>query len=191
MGVDYHAGITLESLAGNADSARIRKKTKKTYNNVVSALRCAFEHGHKDHPEKHNPALGLKTFRTTKKDRPPVDPFTIQEAETIIARSHAEFGQAHGNYEEFRFFTGLRPSEQMALTIHDCDLDAGKIQINKAVVLRREKDRTKTREDREITLCGRALEVSKHQLALREELARAGSSTSACSSKRGAHGWSS
>jgi integrase len=86
-------------------------KNKKTYNNVVSALRCAFEFGYKDHPEKHNPACGLGTLRITKKDRPTVDPFTIQEAEQIIARSHVEFGAAHGNYEEFRFFTGLRPSE--------------------------------------------------------------------------------
>ena len=43
---------------------------KKTYNNVVSALRCAFAFGYKDHPEKHNPALGLNTLRIAKKDRP-------------------------------------------------------------------------------------------------------------------------
>jgi hypothetical protein len=41
----------------------------------------------------------------------------------------------------------------------DCDLTAGKISINKAVVYRRHKNRTKTGVDREITLCGRALDV--------------------------------
>ncbi len=87
---------------------------KKTYNNVVGALRCAFDFGYKDHPETHNPAKGLSTLRITKKDRPPIDPFTIQEGELIIAGSHEEFGESHGNYEEFRFFTGLRPSEQIA-----------------------------------------------------------------------------
>lgn len=76
----------------------------------MSAVRCAFDFGYKDHPEKHNPASGLTTLRISKKDRPVVDPFTIQEAEIIIARSHTEFGAAHGNYEEFRFFTGLRPA---------------------------------------------------------------------------------
>ena len=149
-------------------------KNKKTYNNVVSALRCAFEFGYKDHPEKHNPASGLGTLRIAKKDRPPVDPFTIQEAELIIARSHTEFGTAHGNFEEFRFFTGLRQSEEIMLETGDCDLRRGLISITKARVLGREKDRTKTREDRDISLCGRAAEVLKRQLALRDQLVRDG-----------------
>jgi hypothetical protein len=33
-----------------------------------------------------------------------MDPFAIQEGETIIAQ-HREFGEARGNYEEFRPFT--------------------------------------------------------------------------------------
>jgi integrase len=149
-------------------------KNKKTYNNVVSAVRCAFDFGYKDHPERHNPATGLETLRIAKKDRPPIDPFSIQEAEVIIARSHTEFGAAHGNYEEFRFFTGLRPSEEIMLELGDCDLHNGRISITKVRVLGREKDRTKTREDREITLCGRALQVLRRQLALRDQVARAG-----------------
>ena len=116
-----------------------KKKKKKTYNNVVSALRCAFEFGYKDHPHKHNPVTELNTLRVTKKDRPPVDPFTIEEGEKIIAASHTQFGAAHGNYEEFRFFTGLRQSEQIALTIHDCDTKRGTIKINKAIVLGQDK----------------------------------------------------
>ena len=55
----------------------------------MSALRCAFEFGDKDHPEKHNPASGLNTLRITKKDRQPIDSFTIQEGEAIISFSHA------------------------------------------------------------------------------------------------------
>ncbi len=149
-------------------------RTKKTYNNVASAVRCAFDYGYKDYPEKFNPATGLSTLRITKKDRAPIEPFTIQEAEAIIAGSHAEFGAAHGNYEEFRFFTGLRQSEEIALTVDDCDLTQGKIEINKTVVLGREKDRTKTGEDREIRLCCRALDVLKRQLALRDEHLEAG-----------------
>jgi hypothetical protein len=37
-------------------------QNKRTYNNIVSALRCAFDYGFKDHPEKHNPASGLETM---------------------------------------------------------------------------------------------------------------------------------
>lgn len=96
-----------------------------TYNNVISALRCAFEYGYRDFPEKHNPASALKCFRITKKDRPVIDPFTIQEADALIAAIHREWGEAQGNYGEFRFFTELRPSEQIRVARHRLRLEAG------------------------------------------------------------------
>lgn len=171
IGTELFESIVYSRLAGVLAK---HTRNKKTYNNVASAIRCAFAYGYKDHPEKHNPAVGITTFRITKKDRLPIDPFAIQEAERVITESHAEFGQAHGNFEEFRFFTGLRQSEQLALSAPDCDLDNGRITITKARVRGRVKDRTKTREDREIELCGRALEVLKRQMALRERLVAAG-----------------
>jgi hypothetical protein len=90
--------------------ADARRWTKKTYNNAISALRRAFDFGFQDHPEHHNPAHGLKSMRIGKKDRPAIDPFSIQDAETLIAAIHRDWGEAQGNYDEFRFFTGLRPS---------------------------------------------------------------------------------
>ena len=147
---------------------------KKTHNNIVSTVRCAFEHGYQDHPEKFNPAAGLKCFRIGKKDRLPPDPFTIQEAETIIAAIHHDWGEAQGNYEEFRFFTGMRPSEEIALEVADCDLTQGKVKVSKARVMRHDKDRTKTGEDRMVELCPRALDVLKRQLAVRARLKLAG-----------------
>jgi integrase len=81
---------------------------------------------------EHNPASGLKCLRISKKDRPVVDPFTIQEAESLIARLHADWGEAIGNYDEFRFFTGLRPSEQIALLVTDFDPDKGVLSVTKA-----------------------------------------------------------
>lgn len=142
------------TLAKIADSS---EWSKKTYNNVVSALRCAFDFGYKDHPKQHNPATCLRCFRLSKKDRPVVDPFTIQEAELLIAAIHADWGEAQGNYDEFRFFTGLRPSEQIALLVSDCDLAQAKISVTKARVMARDKDRTKTDEDRLIELCPRGV----------------------------------
>jgi integrase len=110
----------------------------------------------------------------TKKDRPPVAPFSIQEAELLISKLHADWGEAIGNYDEFRFFTGLRPSEQIALLVTDYDARKGVLAVTKARVLRRDKDRTKTQEDRDVELCPRALEVLKRHLALREEYVAAG-----------------
>jgi integrase len=79
-----------------ADARQVRKKT---YNNIVSVLRRAFEHGYRDHPERHNPARGLKTLRNRKKDRPPVDPFSIDDAEALIAAIHQDWGEAQSNYD--------------------------------------------------------------------------------------------
>jgi hypothetical protein len=41
-----------------------------------------------------------------RKDRARPDPFRIQDAETLIAQIHADWGEAEGNYHAFRFFTG-------------------------------------------------------------------------------------
>jgi integrase len=109
-------------------------------------------------------------FSFIKKDRPVIDPFTIQEAETLIAAIHRDWGEAQGNYDEFRFFTGLRPSEQIALLVSDCDVRQGKLSVTKARVMTRDKDRTKTSEDRLVELNPRALSVLKRQLALHARL---------------------
>jgi integrase len=151
--------------------------SKKSYNNAISVIRCAFDYGYRDHPEKHNPALGLKCLRMTKKDRPAVAPFTIQEAESLISRLHADWGPAIGNYDEFRFFTGLRPSEQIALLVSDYDARRAVLSVTKARVLRRDKDRTKTQEDRDVELCPRALEILGRHLALRAGYVAAGKIT--------------
>jgi integrase len=119
----------------------------------------------------------LNCLRITKKDRPPVAPFTIPEAEALISRLHADWGEAIGNYDEFRFFTGLRPSEQIALLVTDYDARRGVLSVTKARVLRRDKDRTKTQEDRDVELSPRALEVLGRHLALRAEYLSAGKIT--------------
>ena len=148
--------------------------SKKSYNNAISILRRAFKFGYRDHPEKHDPTVGLKSIRIRKRDRPIIDPFTIQEAEALIAAIHRDWGEAQGNYDEFRFFTGLRPSEQIALMVGDFDPTAGTLAINKARVGGIDKDSTKTAEDRRIVLCPRALNVLRRQLVLRSRLEGAG-----------------
>lgn len=117
-----------------------------------------------------NPATGLKGFRITKKDRPTIDPLSVDEAEALVTAIHRDWSEAQDNYDEFRFFTGLRPSEQIVLLVSDCDLNQAKVKVTKARLMARDKDRTKTSEDRLIELCPRALEVLKRQLALRKRL---------------------
>ena len=64
-------------------------------------------------------------------------------------------------------FTGLRPSEEIALEMDDIDLTRGTIRVCKARVMMRDKDWTKTGEDRTVELRQRAVEVLKRHLAVR------------------------
>jgi integrase len=107
---------------------------KKTYNNAISVLRRAFKFGYRDYPKKYNPTYSLKSARILKRDRTTIDPFTIQDAETLIAAIHRDWGEAQGNYDEFRLFTGMRPSEQIALLVADFDTARGTLSVTKARV---------------------------------------------------------
>ncbi len=159
------------TLARIADENQWRKKR---YNNAISVLRRAFAFGYRNHPQQLNPALGLKCGRMARKDRARPDPFRIQDAELLITQIHADWGEAQGNYDEFRFFTGLRPSEQIALTVSDFHSGRGTLSVTKARVEGIDKNTTKTREDRVFELCPRALAVLDRQLKLRDQLQRAG-----------------
>ena len=159
---------TLVQIADRADWS------KKSYNNAVSVLRRAFKFGHRDHPERHDPTRELKGARIQRKDRTAIDPFTLTEAETLISALRRDWGDAQANYDEFRLFTGLRPSEQIALVISDLDSARETLDVTKARVDGLEKDSTKTGDDRRIVLCPRAIGVLKRQLALRALLVREG-----------------
>jgi integrase len=141
---------------------------------AISALRRAFNFGYLDYPERRDPAEALKCSRIGKKDRPLIDPFSIQDAEVLIAAIHREWGELQGNYDELRFFTGLRPSEQIALVVTDYDRRNGVLSVTKARVHGIDQDVTKTREDRRVVLGPRAIAVLERHLTVRERWSRAG-----------------
>ncbi len=156
-------------LARVADAYRC---SRKTFNNAVSVLRRAFEFGYRNHPHHINPARGLRGCRMARKDRIRPDPFRIDEAEALIAALRKDWGEAQANYDEFRFFTGLRPSEQIALTLADFDVERRTLRVNKTRVAGVDRATTKTGVHRTFELCPRAVMVLHRQLALRERLAR-------------------
>jgi integrase len=166
--------LKIDHLMLNRIADRNTRWSKKRYNNAISVLRCAFAFGYRNHPDKVNPALGLRCCRMTRKDRPQPDPFRIQDAETLIAQIHSDWGEAQGNYDEFRFFTGLRPSEQIALTVSDFEPVRGTLSVNKARVNGVHKNSTKTRNDRLFELCPRAIAVLARQFKLRRRLVAEG-----------------
>jgi integrase len=145
--------VRYSTLVGIADAYT---GNKKTYNNAISGLRRAFNFGYLDYPERVDPAASLRCARIGKKDRLRIDPFSIQAAEVLIAALHQDWGEGQGNYDELRFFTGLRPSEEIALVLTDYDPVHGVLSVTKARVHGIDKDVTKTGEDRRIALCPRA-----------------------------------
>src|SRR5690348_5720278 len=70
--------------------------------------------------------------------------------EALIAAIHRDWGEAQGNYDELRFFAGLRPSEQIALLVTDFDPEKTTLTIDKARVAGIDKDSTKTGEARRV-----------------------------------------
>lgn len=109
----------------------------------------------------------------TGRQRRGAEPFSIQEAEVLIAAMHLDRGEVQGNCDELDSSRACgRPSSRVACG--DCDLSQGKLKVSKACVMRRNKDRTKTSEDRLVELCPRAIDVLRRQMPLRARMKLAG-----------------
>lgn len=147
-----HSDI-LEALATRPDLSG------KTVNNRVSVLREALELAVLDKLMPNNPAGHIPSARWQK---PPVDPFTADEADRIIAgMSEPQVA----NYAAFKFFTGLRTGESFGLRWADVDLSNGHIVVHESIVGGAEKASTKTNAVRTVFLNSRALEAIKAQKA--------------------------
>jgi integrase len=70
------------------------------------------------------------------------------------------------NLVEFKFFTGLRPSEVAALRWSDVDLIAQRVHVHRAIVQGQEKATTKTSTARMVMLNSRALAAVMRQCAV-------------------------
>jgi integrase len=64
IGKELFHRVRYSSLIKIADS---KPWSKKTYNNAISILKRAFDFGYRDHPERFNPAHGLRCVRLKKK----------------------------------------------------------------------------------------------------------------------------
>jgi integrase len=131
----------------------------KTVNNYVSVLREALALAVKDRILKDNPVDGVPR---AKRQAPPPDPFTQDEAKAICAYMDRYPAQVV-NYTAFRFYTGLRTSELAGLRWPNVDLHSGYIMVAQAIVRGEEKDSTKTHKARKVLLNSQALAALKRQ----------------------------
>lgn len=132
----------------------------KTVNNYVSVLREAMEMAVRDKAIPSNP---VQDIPRAKHQKPPPDPFTQDEADAICAYMQRHYPPQVANYNEFRFFTGVRTSEGCGLRWPNVDLASKYVMVSEAIVRGEEKDRTKTNVARPVLLNSRALASLKRQ----------------------------
>lgn len=134
--------------------------TGKTVNNYVDVLRQAMQLAVLDKVLSANPVAGIER---AKHQKPPVDPFTMDEVEAIIADMAKHYDEQVYNYVEVKFFTGLRTGESFGLQWPRVDLASSYIQISESIVAKEQKGSTKTNQVRDVRLNSRALAAIKRQ----------------------------
>lgn len=128
----------------------------KTFNNIISPLRSllslAFKMG------KTRTDLSIHVQQRKKEQEQGPDPLTLKEIERILSKA----GPGWKEYFQFAIYTGLRPSEQIALSWFDVDLPERTITVRAARVRGIDKD-TKTSAQRTVRLPQKALEAITRQ----------------------------
>jgi integrase len=132
----------------------------KTVNNYLDVLRAAVQDAVDSKQLTSNPVTEVPR---AKHQKPPPDPFTLAEAEAIIADMKAHYPEQVYNYVEAKFFTGVRSSESFGLRWQRVDLPSKYIQIAEAIVAKKQQDKTKTHQVRDIKLNTRALAAFTRQ----------------------------
>lgn len=132
----------------------------KTRNNKTSVLRLALLLALRDGVIQTNPIDGLES---AEHQRPEPDPFSVEDAEAIIAALGARGDHEVARYFGFKFYTGLRTSESLGLQWSSIDWRKGTLTVADAVVLGEYQDKTKTNQVRHVQLNSRALQFLKDQ----------------------------
>jgi integrase len=131
----------------------------KTYNNIASVMSMVLEYGLKAKVLREPLHTEIEMRRLSK---PKPDPFTLAEADVMLSKMRDPRGVT---FYEFAFFTGLRPSEQIALRWAHLDLRAGTATVQRAITRSREKG-TKTGEERRVEFNARARAAIDRQRAV-------------------------
>lgn len=159
---------------GNRDIATIKKSeikaivaerikicTAKTVNNNLIPLRQVYQAALDDEILEKSPLANIKNL---KHQGPLPDPFVPEEMELILAGLAQRHDERVWCWFAFAFFTGVRPSEQVAVRWSDVDWRSRTIRIQRALV-RSEIKGTKTNSIRDVDLSDRAMGVLQRMKA--------------------------
>jgi integrase len=141
--------------------ATLTKISGKTHNNVLAVGRLvlakAVEHGHL----AANPLAHIKPRRH---QRPAPDPLTPDEVTAVLDYARRHYPEGVANYWETALFTGLRPSEAIAVTWPNLDTRTRTLRVTAARVRGQDKG-TKTHQVRDIELIDQAWAALQRQRA--------------------------
>lgn len=161
------------------NSALLRKLVAKTEfpsartkRNALIKLSSVLKAACRDELIPRNPVDSIERPKVIKKQ---VDPFTVEEADTIIAHLYANLGvraQGYAPYFEFALYTGMRPAEIMALRWDELDLEARTAHVCRIVADGQVHERTKTKVNRFVLLNSRAIHAIEVARQYRTERAR-------------------
>lgn len=149
--------IKFSLIAGLANSRGWQAKHR---NNMLIPLRRVLDLAYLDGIIESNPAERLKNAKVQKA---PPDPLTAEEADAVLAHMK-RYHEQIGNYFEWAFFTGMRPSEIIALQWGDIDWKRQLARVSRAKTGLEIKE-TKTYKVRDVEITSRALAALKRQKA--------------------------
>jgi len=132
----------------------------KTRNNVLGVIAGLVRYGIKAKLIRDHDTL--EAIEMVKVQKPGPDPLTRDEVAAILGRLARD--PSIERYFRFAFYTGLRPSELIALSWADVDLRRGMVRVQRAKVRTIDKD-TKTHAARDVELVAPALEALVEQKA--------------------------
>jgi integrase len=138
--------------------------TAKTIRNILIPLRAVLAEAVNDDILEQNPLDRVvlpKLLNKKTKSQYTADPFNLDEINAILAHCKGQIK----NLFQFAFFSGLRPSELMALEWQDIDWNKGVVNISRAVVEKQEKCTKTNAGTRTLLLLPPALEALQAQKA--------------------------
>jgi integrase len=132
----------------------------KLCNNYLIPLRGLFALSVRDKVLPDNPMDGIGNMAL---QAPLPDPFTLDEAEAILADLFKHYPETIGNYFEVAFFAGPRPEEEIALMWRDVDWPLESVRIERARSFRGELKSVKGYSARDVEFAARAMAALKRQ----------------------------
>lgn len=137
--------------------AKTKWKSSTVKRAAIARVKAMFRAAVYDEVVDRNPAASIQLPQKIKKQ---VDPFTVDEAESLIKWMYANLSrcnQVFAAFYEFAFYTGMRTGEIMALRWDEIDFEKKTAHVCRIVVENQVAERTKTKYTRTIMLNSRAL----------------------------------